>query len=153
MPPTIASPTASFLEHTPTDPTQDIADHFVRRLWLPVCIAVVFQISALYNANQDALIIIANGALAVVVAVQVIRATRQWEVAVTVGALCGALSTVGVSLYRLIQSFDLVMIFRLFTDPLFTGIMDGIGAGLFCVLIQLIAPLRKQFNSSTSKKE
>lgn len=126
----------------PEKATQQIAQTYVRTLWWPVLVAALFSISALYNTNQQALTVIAHiGLMAFIVAVAS-KKHATWQYAAILGGCAGAIVAFMVALYKLFMFFHLIYIFNLFTQPLFTALLDAVSAGFLMILLQLAQNFR-----------
>lgn len=139
----IESPSSNLNEISQTTPvdeqTHKYVDHYLKILLWPALIAGIFKISALYNTNQLELIILANGALIILVLVQTTRHHDvNWQTASVIGGLAGAVSSFVVALYKVIFTFKVVYIFNLFTETAIMGVLIAIITGFLYIIIQPI---------------
>ncbi len=133
------------------DPTVDAARRAIATLLGPVLIGGVFLVAAQHNTNEEILIIVTNAALIVVAVSHSIRRRTIWQKAALTGALMGAGTTLIGALARTAQEFSVVNIFKVFTEPVITGVIDALVAGMVFLLATLLLTKRRAYGNT--KKE
>ncbi|OGY87664.1 MAG: hypothetical protein A2233_01805 [Candidatus Kerfeldbacteria bacterium RIFOXYA2_FULL_38_24] len=115
-------------------------------IFLPVTIAIVFQIAILFNQNYLLLTILANIALVFYIILRLNQKSKEkynWKSRALYGGLAGFISGLVIAVFNFCINLNLVAFFAIFTRSIFSGLLDGIGAGLLFILWQLLKPIKK----------
>lgn len=126
---------------------------YVKLLWWPTLIAGIFAVAALYNVNQQFLTVLAHGSLLVYIAIMTTKKNETWQQTAIIGGACGAAVATVVALYKLAIFFNLIYIFNLFTQPLFTALVDAVVAGFLAILFQFARSMRHTRLKLTTKRQ
>lgn len=118
---------------------QQLIQRYVKILLWPTIITGIFEISAIYNANESLLLVLANIALIGLVVAHARREKLNWQYATVIGAIAGGSATLMLALYKLIAFFHIIYFFNLVTQPVFTAILDAVATGFIFIIVQSVS--------------
>ncbi len=133
-------------ERVPEEPADNItpaAERYVKHLWWPTLIAGIFEISALFHPNEFALVTAANAALVVLAIFYTRKERDDWNTAVVVAAISGAAGAMLMQLAELFSNFQIIFIFKLFTQTAIIAVFDAIAAGVLFIIVQSLGATKK----------
>lgn len=113
-------------------------------LLVPAAVAGIFLVAAQSAPYYDILRFITFAALLLIAIGSGLQGNTSWHNVTIASGIAAALAAGIHAFYRVIQTGELLYLFNLITEPLFTGVLVSVGTGFLFLVIQLVLQYMQQ---------